>query len=231
MPDITHLIYDFDGLLLDTEPIHVQVNSAIATRYGQPFPASVHAKIIGRTALDSAQLIVELLDLPLTAHDYLEQRNALIHDLYATAQPMPGAVELTQRLKRQGMPQAIATSSASPQFGLKTLHHQPWLQIFDCIVLGDDPEIRQDKPAPDSFLVTAARLGADPAHCLVFEDSLAGVTAAKAAGMSVIAIPEPTIDPGLFQAADEILPALTAFNPAAWGLPPMVPEAHTMSPG
>lgn len=217
---ITHLIYDLDGLLLDTEPIHAKVNHLMAARYGKTFNLSIHAKIIGRTAEDSARIIIEMLDLPLTVSEYLKQRDAIIFDLYPTSRPMPGAVELTQHFHRHGIPQAIATSSARIRFSSKTTHHQGWLQLFHCIVLGDDPDIEQGKPAPDSFLVTAKRLGTTPDHCLVFEDSIAGVTAAKRAGMAVVAVPAPNISKILFQEADDILESLTEFNPERWHLPP-----------
>lgn len=221
MTKITHIIYDFDGLLLDTEPIHVRVNSAIASDYGKTFDRAVHSKIIGRTALDSAQIIVDMLELPLSAIAYLERRDSLIRDLYADAQPMPGAKELTSHFYRHRIPQAIATSSAQKHFNLKTVRHRDWLDLFDCIVLGDDPDIERGKPAPDSFSVTATRLQANPSQCLVFEDSLAGVTAAKQAGMFVVAIPSAEMDKSLFQEADEILDSLSAFNPDRWQLPCM----------
>ena len=64
---------------------------------------------------------------------------------------------------------------------MKTVNHQQWLKLLEIFVLGDDPEIKQGKPAPDIFLLAAKRLGANPSQCLVFEDSLAGMKAAIAA--------------------------------------------------
>ena len=75
------------------------------------------------------------------------------------------------------------------------------------------------KPAPDIFLTAARRLGVAPAECLVFEDSPFGVTAARAAGMSVIAVPDPAMADSKFAHADAILRSLKAFQPAACGLP------------
>ncbi len=227
MPKITHIIYDFDGLLLDTEPIHHQVNSTMAAGYGKTFTGEVHSKIIGRTALDSAQLIVEMLDLPLTPVAYLQQRDNIIYDLYPAAQPMPGAMALTQHLQQHHIPQAIATSSSVKSFQRKTVNYQDWLELFACIVLGDDSEIKQGKPAPDSFLVTAKRLEANPSQCLVFEDSLAGVTAAKEAGMFVVAIPAKEMNRSEFAIADEVLDSLLQFEPSHWDLPAFTPS-HQM---
>jgi beta-phosphoglucomutase-like phosphatase (HAD superfamily) len=225
---ITHLIYDLDGLLLDIELIHAQVNQAIAARYGKVFNTAVHTKIIGRTAQDSAQVIIDMLGLPLTVAGYLQQRDAIIYDLYPFAPPMPGAVQLTQHFYRQGIPQAIATRSTQKTFHHKTLHHQNWLCLFDCLVLADDPLIRRQKPAPDCFLAVAERLGADPEQCLVFEDSLVGITAAKRAGMKAIAVPAPCVDQSLFYEADEILGSLEEFQPQRWQLPPLVAEVKVI---
>ncbi|MGP1385709.1 MAG: HAD-IA family hydrolase [Thainema sp.] len=219
MPQITHIIYDFDGLLLDTEPIHWQVNADIANRYGKTFDLSVHTKIIGRTSQDSAQIIIDMLGLPLTVDSYLEERDGIIFDLYPHVQPMPGAIELTQHFYNAGIPQAIATSSARMRFNRKVQCYADWLKLFDCIVTGDDPAIEQGKPAPDMFLITAERIQANPKQCLVFEDSLAGVTAAKQAGMFVVAVPAPELEADLFQEADLVLSSLADFQPELCNLP------------
>jgi HAD superfamily hydrolase (TIGR01509 family) len=219
MPKITHLIYDFDGLLLDTEPIYCRVNEMIASRYGKVFTRSHHRKIMGRQAMDCAQILVDELALPLTAEEHLQARNELIYDLLPAAAPMPGAKAITQQFYDLGVRQAIATSSAAVTFNLKTQRHQDWLAIFDVIVLGNDPEVKRSKPAPDSFLIAAQRLGADPLHCLVFEDSPAGVSAAKQAGMSVVAVPAAYMDRSLYHEADEILSTLFEFEAQRWQLP------------
>ena len=216
---ISHIIYDCDGLLLDTERLHCEVNSAIASRYGKTFTDEVHHAMIGRPAEVSSQVIVDMLDLPVSAQDYLVERDRIITGLYESCLPLPGAKELTLHFYKRGVPQAIATSSAAPRFSKKMSRHQEWLKLFECIVMGDDPDIQSGKPAPDIFLITARRLGVAPEHCLVFEDSVAGVTAAKAAGMTVVAVPGPTMAPEDFYEADSVIPSLFDFDPPRWGLP------------
>jgi HAD superfamily hydrolase (TIGR01509 family) len=133
---------------------------------------------------------------------------------------MPGAVRLTEHLHRRGILQAVATSSDTRLFAIKTSRHRRWFSIFDCIVIGDDPGVKQGKPAPDIFLLAAQRLAIPPAQCLVFEDAPVGIEAAHSAGMAVIAVPDPNMTSETCHAADDILLNLDEFDPAAWGLPP-----------
>ncbi|MEB3342985.1 HAD-IA family hydrolase [Okeania sp.] len=221
-PNISHIIYDLDGLLLDTESIHAEVNQELTSRYGKIFDKHIKCQITGRKSIDSARKIVELLELPVTPENYLQQRNNLTYQRFPNAKPMPGAVRLTQHLYQHKIPQAVATSSSHEPFNLKTKNHQEWFQLFDYIVRGDDPSIKQGKPAPDIFLIAAERLNVSPEKCLVFEDSLAGMEAALAAGMSVVIVPDPDMDKKEFDSAHQILNSLTEFEPHLWKLPPFL---------
>lgn len=216
---ITHIIYDLDGLLLDTESLHERANSEIAKRYGKTFDRNIKLAIAGRPTLDSAKILVELLELPLTPAEYLIERNQVLYPLYATAKTLPGTIELIGHLAKHDIPQAIASSSSQHHFKLKTAHYQQWLKVFKTITLGDDPEIKEGKPAPDIFSITANRLNAAPEKCLVFEDSVAGIKAAIAAGMPVVAIPDPVFDRELFKDANLVLDSMAQFQPQDWGLP------------
>jgi len=216
---ITHVIYDMDGLLLDTESLHEQVNRQVAQRYGKIFNLAAKMAIAGRPTLDSAKILVDILQLPITPEAYLRERNQLLYPLYKTAQTLPGTVELIQNLSTHNVHQAIASSSSRHHFEMKTVNHQQWLKLIPLTILGDDPEIKQGKPAPDIFLLTAKRLNAQPEDCLVFEDSLAGIKAAIAAEMSVVAIPDPVFNRELFKDANQVLSSMWEFNPQDWNLP------------
>jgi pseudouridine-5'-monophosphatase len=87
------------------------------------------------------------------------------------------------------------------------------------VVTGDDPRVKRGKPAPDIFLAAAARLAAEPASCLVFEDAPSGTGAALAAGMAVVAVPDPNMDRSRYADCHEVLDSLADFRPEAWGLP------------
>ncbi|NJK37698.1 MAG: HAD-IA family hydrolase [Oscillatoriales cyanobacterium RM2_1_1] len=216
---ITHLIYDLDGLLLDTEPLHARVNQMLANRYGQTIEPDLIMKLRGRKSHDSAQLLIETLGLPTTVAEYMRQKDAIIYQFYPKVPALPGAMALTHHFARHHIPQAVATSSSSRPFAEKIQSYQAWFSLFQCIVRGDDPELQRGKPFPDIFLLAAQRLGANPEQCLVFEDALAGVTAAKAAGMSVVAVPAADMDRELYLEADLILNSLDEFDPAPWQLP------------
>jgi pseudouridine-5'-monophosphatase len=222
MPEfvVTHVIYDMDGLLLDTEPFYTEVTQAIVSRYGRTFDWSVKSRMIGKKAGDSARTLVEALDLPITPEEYLREREVMLAELFPKAQPMPGARRLTEHLARNGVPQAVATSSHRRDFELKMTGHREWFASFQCVVLGDDPAVKRGKPAPDIFLAAAGRMKAKPERCLVLEDAPSGVEAARAAGMPVVAVPNPNMDTAAFGRVNQILPSLEFFDPAYWGLPP-----------
>ena len=213
------VIYDMDGLLLDTEPFYTLVTQQIAQRYGKNFDWSLKSKILGRRALESARMIVETLELPLSAEEYLEQRNEILLDMFSDSQPLPGVMKLTRHLAEAGIPQAVATSSKREMLEAKIANHQEWFSLFKTIVTGDDPEVKEGKPAPDIFLVAAKRVGADPKKCLAFEDAPTGTVAAHAAGMAVIAIPDENMDKKLYPEASKILDSMEEFLPELWGFP------------
>ncbi len=216
---ITHVIFDVDGLLLDTEPFYTEAHQMVAARYGKVFDWKVKAKMIGLPARSSAQKAIDAMGLPLTVDQYLDARRRLLEELFPKAEPMPGAVSLTRHLHQAGIPQAIATSSDRHHFELKTTNHKEWFGIFQACVMGDDPEIRHGKPAPDIFLLAARRLRAIPGKCLVFEDSPAGVQAAQAAGMFAVAVPDPHMEDKAYPAARQIIRNLNDFDFESWGLP------------
>ena len=215
---ISAVIYDMDGLLLDTESFYTEVTQRIVGRYGKTFDWSVKSQMIGRPALDSARFLVSALDLPIAPEQYLVERERLLIDRFPFAQAMPGAERLVRHLASHHIPQAVATSSTRAFFDLKTQRHS-WFDQFQYVVTGDDPAIKQGKPAPDIFLTAATRLQVPPAGCLVFEDAPSGMQAALAAKMAVVVVPDPNMAVSNYQAAHQVLRSMADFDPEAWLLP------------
>ncbi|MGE3960929.1 MAG: HAD family hydrolase [Dehalococcoidia bacterium] len=214
---ITHVIYDLDGTLLDTEPFYLHTTDAIFARHGMRLPAEVRAMMMGRPNAVAIPLMLEHTGLPMTVEEFRRERDDALHALFPGALPTAGARELTDHLARHGIPQAVATSSSRESLTHKLVRHAAWFETFETVVLAEDVE--HGKPAPDIFLEAARRMDADPAACLVFEDAPLGVDAALAAGMQVVAIPEAEHAERV-AGAHAIIESLAAFDPASWGLPP-----------
>ncbi|KAI9226321.1 MAG: HAD-like domain-containing protein [Piptocephalis tieghemiana] len=224
-PTITSILFDNDGLLLNTEHLYTEISQAILTPYGKEFTWDIKVKMMGRTESEGAKILVEHLEIPMTADEYIMKKREIQWDYFAQSQFLPGAQRLLKHLIRHNVPMCVATGSDKKAFEHKTLRHQHIYSAFgDRIVCGDDPAVKKGKPSPDIFLEAARRIGADPATTLVFEDSANGVAAARAAGMSVIWIPDPRTDRSQAEAT-EILDSLEDFKPEKYGLAPFDDEA------
>lgn len=212
------VLFDMDGVLLDTERFYTEVTQEIVGRFGHVFDWSLKSNMVGRPAIESARYLVQALDLPMTPEAYLAEREAALERRMPETEAMPGARALCDALAALGIPRAVATSSSTRLFDLKIARHGDWFRSFDAIVRGDDPRLRRGKPAPDIFLLAARDLGVDPGDCVVVEDAPAGVEAARAAGMQVVAVPYPGMDPGKLADADRVLSSLSGVTPGDLGI-------------
>ncbi|MBA0877039.1 hypothetical protein Goshw_029705 [Gossypium schwendimanii] len=223
-PTITHVIFDMDGLLLDTEKFYTEVQETILARFNKTFDWSLKAKMMGMKAIEAARVFVEETGISdsLSAEDFLVERESMLQSLFPTSELMPGASRLIEHLHAKGVPICLATGSHRRHFELKTQRHGELFKLMHHIVLGDDPEVKKGKPAPDVFLAAARRFEGGPIDSekiLVFEDAPAGACAAKNAGMSVVMVPDPRLDSSHHAIADQVLSSLMDFNPSEWGLP------------
>ncbi|XP_058067953.1 (DL)-glycerol-3-phosphatase 1, mitochondrial-like [Magnolia sinica] len=222
---ITRIIFDMDGLLIDTENFYTLVQEKILARYGKQFDWSLKAKMMGKKALEAAEVFVNEMGLSglLTAAEFLEEREGMLQSLFPTCQLMPGVSRLVNHFHANGIPICVATGSHRRHFELKTKNHGEIFKLMHHVVLGDDPEVKCGKPSPDIFLAASRRFEdgtVDPGKILVFEDAPSGVAAAKSAGMSVVMVPDPRLDSSYHEGADQVLNSLLDFDPSCWGLPP-----------
>ncbi len=202
-------LFDLDGLLLDTEPLHAEAWTRAAAQFGAVLPPPLLLQLRGRNRFDNAATVIAQLGLTQTVEQLLAVQQPLARSLMARSQPMPGARELLVRCQRAGIPTAIATSSSRGAVSWKQSFH-PWLEAVAVQVCGDDAEVANGKPAPDLFLVAARRLGIAAHDCWAFEDSPAGAVAARAAGCRVFVLPAPGLGAGNYPAGSELLAGLAA---------------------
>ncbi|KAJ0965653.1 hypothetical protein J5N97_026791 [Dioscorea zingiberensis] len=220
---ITHVIFDLDGLLLDSEKFYTEVQKKILGRFGKTFDWSLKVKMLGKKAIESARLVVEETGLSdvMTPEVYLEEKEEMLQQLLPTTELMLGVKQLVSHLHANGIPICVATGSPASHFKLKTQKHGEIFSMMHHVVTGDDPEVKKGKPSPDIFLAAARRFEGtvDPRNILVFEDAPSGIAAAKNAGMSVVMVPDPRLDVYHLKEADQVLSSLSDFMPMEWGLP------------
>jgi HAD superfamily hydrolase (TIGR01509 family) len=181
------VIFDMDGLLVDSEPLYRVTWQTAAAELGYPIDDIFFNRFVGRGNDEAERILIERFGdaLPLEEFRIRWRRDFDERLAHAPLARKIGAVELLDRLEARGIPMALATSSpraiALPCLG-------DLASRFGIFAFGD--EVTRTKPAPDLFLLAAERLGLAPAECLVLEDSEAGVRAARAAGMDVILVPD-----------------------------------------
>jgi pseudouridine 5'-phosphatase len=183
----THVIFDLDGTLLDTEALYSEAASIVCARYGKTFTLAIKQEIMGGDTMRGAGIVVERLALPISPLEYNQQREVELIRLVPKVRAMPHAEALVAQLRAANVPMAIATSGHASITARKLAGHA-FLNDIKPLICGDDSRLRLAKPAPDIFLLAAAELGAEPAQCVVLEDTVNGVRAGVAAGMRTIAI-------------------------------------------
>jgi len=187
-----NVIFDMDGLLIDSEPTWKRVESeALKRALGLELTPEQLKRFTGRATRDFVRLVA--LDNPQLSVDepeLIELILSMMAQRIVDAPLLPGARELINCLQAEGIPMAIASST--PRMLIEAVVERHQLPIE---VITSGAEAKASKPHPEVFLQAAERLNADPFDCWVFEDSLNGVIAARAASMKVVAVPAADYSP------------------------------------
>jgi HAD superfamily hydrolase (TIGR01509 family) len=186
LPDA--VIFDNDGLLLDTESVWTRAEEDLFERRGLEFSAADKRKLVGTSAAIAGGILERRLDEPGRAGELIEELNELVVDeLERGVETMVGARELLASLGDRGTPLALVSNSPM-QFVRRSLEIVGLEDSFDVVLSAHD--VAAPKPAPDPYLEACRRLGIDPGPSVfALEDSPSGVAAAVAAGLTVIGIP------------------------------------------
>ncbi|MFN9547820.1 MAG: HAD family hydrolase [Cyanobacteriota bacterium] len=204
LPPPAACLFDLDGLLLDTEPLHAQAWREAAGQFAIVLSERDLLHLRGRRRLDCVervrQWIARRTGVPApSAEALLAVQQPLARRLMPDARPVEGAEALVACCQDLGLPMAMVTSSTREAVARKCAPHS-WLQAIEQRVMGDDPELSAGKPAPDPYLLAAHRLGVPAASCWAFEDSPAGALSAVLAGCRVHVLLAPGLDPGDYPA-------------------------------
>jgi HAD superfamily hydrolase (TIGR01509 family) len=187
VPTPDAIVFDNDGLLLDTEEAWTRAETALFARHGATFTFEHKRDLIGSSHTVAAGKLEAMLGLPGEGPALMAELHArVMKEALQDVEPRPGAVDLVHALRAAGIPVAVASNSPR-DFLDRVLRTGGVAELFEVTVAGD--EVPHPKPAPDIYLEACRRLGADPAASVGLEDSPTGAAAAKAAGLYVIGVP------------------------------------------
>ncbi len=206
------VIFDMDGLMVDTENLHHESFKKALERYGvRPIP---NAQGVIHVSGVSAEANWERFKKQYNFDADVVELTKIKHEIHLKllqdkVEAMPGLFELLENLKKNGYKLAIASSSVRTQINL-IIDRLDIADFFDAITSGE--EVTKGKPAPDIFLKAAAKLKTEPEECIVLEDAMNGMKAAKAANMCTIVVPNKFTQHEDFTAANLVVSSLEEIN-------------------
>lgn len=207
---ITAIIFDMDGVLVDSEKLWQRARIDFATTVGKAWTTDDQRALMGSSTREWVKYMQQRLQLDMT-HEQVEDaiRSRLLAYYEEELPILPGAVEA---VKLAASHYRVGLASGSAHWAIEEVMRITGLSTyFEAVVSGD--EVARGKPAPDVFLETARRLGAAPDQVIGIEDSANGIRALKAAGMKAIAVPthELPLSADVLALADAVLPSLKQF--------------------
>jgi mannitol-1-/sugar-/sorbitol-6-/2-deoxyglucose-6-phosphatase len=205
------IIFDMDGLLIDSEIVWEKVEADLLATHGTTFDREIARKHMGMRIDEAAAVMVREYGLSCDPIHFSTQLvDALLAEFDVNLDLMPGAAEVMAQAAALGVPVAIASSSPMRVVQYVVTRFD-WHNTVAFLCAGD--EVARGKPSPEVFLLAAERMGVAPENCLVLEDSVNGARAARAAGMRCIAVPNHAYDASHFEGiADWVIPTLEGLD-------------------
>jgi beta-phosphoglucomutase family hydrolase len=208
------IIFDMDGTIIDSEPVHLKAYQAVLNGFGVSYTEKENREFLGRTDAIVSQALIARYKLDLSVPGLIEIKERKLKELLSqSATVRDGVLAVLRQASASHVPLAVASSAtlATIEFVVDALAIRHY---FQTVASGD--EVEHGKPAPDVFLLAAERLHVKPAACLVIEDTANGIKAAKAAGMKCIAVPCDATKHEDHSQADLVLPSLSQFDVNQW---------------
>jgi HAD superfamily hydrolase (TIGR01509 family) len=185
---LSAVIFDLDGVLADSEPWWNQIDAKLLAEYAVKYCGEYHQNVVGVSYRLAVEFYKKAFGLSVPTEEMMRRRGEIATEFFANRVGLfPHVKEVLEQLRQMKLHLAIATSSVSASARPFLDRHQ-LTGFFDVVVTGE--EVERGKPAPDIYLCAAEQLGIPADACLVVEDALPGVAAAKAAKMRVAAIPD-----------------------------------------
>jgi len=211
MSRVQAVVFDMDGLLVDSEPLWQAARIAAFGADRLRWTEADQQRVMGSATEDWAAFLADRLGGAYSVEEIVDAVLAEMENAYRRHVPLlPGAERV---VAQTAAARPVAVASGSPRRLVSAvLSGVGWTQAFPVVVCSDD--VRRGKPAPDAYLLAAERLGVAPASIAVFEDSANGILAGRAAGAYVIAVPNPYARPAdhVLGQADLVLPSLDDFS-------------------
>jgi HAD superfamily hydrolase (TIGR01509 family) len=193
------VIFDLDGVMLDSEAFSIQVWQDILGRFGAHLDRKDYEAMIGMAVLPSAELVIRKTGVPLGAEEIMEMHwDEIMQIIIAKGTPEPGLMRLLETFSGLSLPMAVASNSPS-SYVETVLNALGVRQQFQTVICAD--QIRHGKPDPEIYLKAAEAIGIAPENCLAIEDSPIGLQAALAAGMRCAVIPNPHLKSPVYTGA------------------------------
>jgi HAD superfamily hydrolase (TIGR01509 family) len=227
-PPFCSVTFDLDGVLADSEPWWNQIDAKLLAEHGANYRGEYHRNVLGVSYRLAVEFYKNAFHISTSVEELMRRRGEIATDFFANRVGLfPSAKTTLEQLREMKLHLAVATSSVSAS-ARPFLDRTGIRSLFSVVVTGD--EVQRGKPHPDIYLQTARKLGIAPEACLVIEDALAGVAAAKAANMRVAAIPDTRfVDPrGYEKEANYVLGSLSEIPALIRRVNAAASEEHTL---